>query len=454
MVRFKAINQRQSGNASKMPNLMNEQMNHNLLMRVMFRMTAGNDEAWTAACFQAWVRRVRETIQYNHIRIEFEEQLFQLEKERFNLVKRCEQLEMELGHKNKELERLAAATIPTSAPVAGSGLAAARSGERSGAENRIAELEAALADAELDANILASGANFRTWLADRGYTKEDKFEMRKLVLGQSSDAAGGIEGLIGLDEDELNEMARHGLDGMRKEFEQQGDEKDKANFRYIVDGIALEDDWMPEHVKKSIKDQKYHGGHLAPGDFDMNHKGFRLNDFVDHADAKLAKLKEHHVAALRLYTTNSFRKFNEPLRNLTHPHPFALTVYYLAQGLKKLRKVQAQLDPEGFATKSFFWRGLSNTTMDMEEFKRVGGTELAPMSTSADYGVAIKYAASKRPLVLRYNTKGLTKGVSIKFLSVYPKEEEYLYPPGTMITFESMEEMDGYKVVTVLPVMA
>jgi len=116
--------------------------------------------------------------------------------------------------------------------------------------------------------------------------------------------------------------------------------------------------------------------------------------------------------------------------------------------------VQAELDPEGFAAESTLWRGLSNATIDLEKFKKEGGTELAPMSTSADRSIATKYAASQSPLILLYKTKGLTRGVSLKFLSVYPKEEEFLYPPGTFLTLGGVEESEGFTIVTVEPQMA
>jgi hypothetical protein len=186
----------------------------------------------------------------------------------------------------------------------------------------------------------------------------------------------------------------------------------------------------------------------------MNHQGWRLHEFSNLPDAKLAKLKEHHVAALRLYTTSSYRKFNAPFREGVRPHPFAVTVYFLAQGLKKLRMVQAELDPVGFAAESILWRGLANMSMDMDTFMAEGGTELAPMSTSASQEVAVKYAGKDSPLILRYKTRGLTRGVCLKWLSVYPKEEEYLYPPGTFLTFSEVSTEKGVTMVTVEPQIA
>ena len=67
-------------------------------------------------------------------------------------------------------------------------------------------------------------------------------------------------------------------------------------------------------------------------------------------------------------------------------------------------------------------------------FESVGGTEMAVMSTTSDKEVALSYASSDCPLVFKYTTVGLTRGVKIQFLSLYPKEVEYVYPPLTFLT--------------------
>jgi hypothetical protein len=48
----------------------------------------------------------------------------------------------------------------------------------------------------------------------------------------------------------------------------------------------------------------------------------------------------------------------------------------------------------------------------------------------------------------------LAKGVSIGFLSFYPKEEEYLYPPLTYLSPGSHDKEDGHHVVVVSPQMS
>lgn len=87
----------------------------------------------------------------------------------------------------------------------------------------------------------------------------------------------------------------------------------------------------------------------------------------------------------------------------------------------------------------------------MEKFNADGGTEMAAMSTSCSKDIALRYAASRRPLLFQYRAKGLTKGVMIDFLSVYPKEKECLYPPGTYLQPRKMWKEGGVRVVEVEP---
>ena len=83
------------------------------------------------------------------------------------------------------------------------------------------------------------------------------------------------------------------------------------------------------------------------------------------------------------------------------------------------------------------WRGLYDVFPD-ETFIRRGGTQSAPMSTSRDPLVAIRYALDK-------STTGQTtifklvpntffdRGIDLGFISAFPGEREYLYPPRTCV---------------------
>eukprot|EP00961_Rhodomonas_salina_P099374 1336549-Rhodomonas_salina.1 len=113
-----------------------------------------------------------------------------------------------------------------------------------------------------------------------------------------------------------------------------------------------------------------------------------------------------------------------------------------------LRAGGGRRHPDDFASVRYLWRGLKNVGIS-EELERRGGTELALMSTSASLDVACRYAKSARPLIVRCHALGLGRGCSIKYLSVFPMEDEYLYPPLTylaprkMMTWEELCRKDA-----------
>jgi len=135
-------------------------------------------------------------------------------------------------------------------------------------------------------------------------------------------------------------------------------------------------------------------------------------------------------------------------------------MYVLDEALKKMRKVEARQNPERYNQTKILWRGMRDRDLDLDEFKRLVGTELAPMSTTANRSVAESYTldgGDERGLIFRYNTRGNSKGVRIDFLSVFPKDMEYLYPPLTNLTFDEHTQDEAedpnrrFKVINVVP---
>ena len=88
--------------------------------------------------------------------------------------------------------------------------------------------------------------------------------------------------------------------------------------------------------------------------------GKTLDALTQHAHAKTAKLQRHHVLALRLYTTSSYARINDPLRQEppVRPHPFAATTYFISDAIKKLRAVAANLADAH--TPVIYWRGMKD----------------------------------------------------------------------------------------------
>ena len=70
-----------------------------------------------------------------------------------------------------------------------------------------------------------------------------------------------------------------------------------------------------------------------------------------------------------------------------------------------------------------------------EEFKEIGGTELAPMSTTRDLEVALQYGTCDTGSVLfRIEVPdALGLGADLRWVSASPGDEEVLYPPLTFL---------------------
>jgi hypothetical protein len=283
--------------------------------------------------------------------------------------------------------------------------------------------------------------------------EDGKFYARDLILGQADEAAGSLRDILGLTDEEFGARLALGEEGIAREFEEHGSEEDKANLHYVLHCKALDPHTMPTHLQQQVADCRYHGGMLQEGELDEGHAGMRLGDFVTHEKSMIANLDRCQTAALRLYTSSSFPCFNRPLREQKHPHPFAITVYHLAEGVRKMRKVSAKLQPSEWNKQVELWRGMADMKMDTEAFMQSGGSERALMSTSRSKGVAQQYAASQSPLIFKYMTRALQRGVDISFLSLYPKEKEFLYPPLTYLTPEKIYEEGGYTIVEVTPMM-
>merc|ERR1711871_1110067 len=167
----------------------------------------------------------------------------------------------------------------------------------------------------------------------------------------------------------------------------------------------------------------------------VTQRGMRLEDFV--ALGKERGIDEDHVLALRLYTTMAYKSINTQIRDedrlkRKEAFPFPVTVKYIEDALAQLRHGE-----QGKADKNEamdLWRGMRDIEIP-EEFLRDGGAELAPMSTTSNLEVALRYALRGTTVTL-FCVKAamyLDRGVDISWLSCFPAESEYLYRPITTL---------------------
>ena len=140
-----------------------------------------------------------------------------------------------------------------------------------------------------------------------------------------------------------------------------------------------------------------------------------------------------------LSAPQAFRSINNPLRDKARfergePHPLPVTVALIRDALGKLRAVEAdQNSGEGAMRRVYLYRGMKDVAAPAD-FMAQGGTELAPMSTTSSLGVAMRYSASSASVLLRLITESfMQRGPDISFLSAFPGEAEFLFPPLTFL---------------------
>ena len=145
-------------------------------------------------------------------------------------------------------------------------------------------------------------------------------------------------------------------------------------------------------------------------------------------------------------TTAAYWRINNPLRDRKRyaerrPHPLPATVFYIQDGIKKLRAAiveannsESKHDSNQSGSSTVLWRGMKNVKVG-DRFKNEGGTELAPMSTTSDLDIAIKYGTcSTGSLIFKIQVPdALASGADLEWLSAFPTEAEVLYPPLTFL---------------------
>ena len=278
-----------------------------------------------------------------------------------------------------------------------------------------------------------------------GYKDRDIFSQLADEFGVAADAEDRDLRILEeetnrIDEGLMRKLCDAGAVWLRdKESAEKFLEELKANVRYVL--------------KETAKEEKVGGNNANAQEMvrDKGRQGWSLNDFWKQREAKAAHLSKAEVAALRLYTSSTFRMINGPLRAKCETHPLAGTTMLISEALKKLRALH--MHTKNFKT-MYLWRGMRDRTVS-EEFMVKGGTELACMSTSSDLRVVASYAKSNTPLLFRLKVDSpMELGAELDWLSLYPGEREVLYPPLTFakpLFSQSIKSLEGGRVVTLKP---
>lgn len=278
---------------------------------------------------------------------------------------------------------------------------------------------------------------------DSASAKDSRFSTAasQLIFGLAADTALGLPHYMKVSGHVIRSGMNEGVKAIQREIGEHGTDEDKECLHYVL------------HEKAGGSERRFPNGVR-----DEARNGETFEDFCNHEMCKQCNLEPSHVLALRLYSTAVYKSINMPLRDTkrTGPHPLAITVAFVDEGVRRLRAVGAQ--ESGAIQQSDLWRGMRNAEMP-DEFLELGGTELAPMSTTTSLDVAMQYCASKDALILRLNTASfMERGADISFLSAFPTEKEVLYPPLTFLRATGQKQTiaigdGGVTIMEVIPSM-
>ena len=306
-------------------------------------------------------------------------------------------------------------------------------------------------------------------IAEAGAEDGQKFNSDELVMGMADDAGRGIGPFLNYPRGEpgLYRQVSIGMPAIKEEIELHGTEVDQECFDYVAYQEAGSSDkkfqngWMRDrdpatgkvYPEREILDP------AAPG----GKRGMRLADFHAHEVSRLCQLTLEEVFVLRFYSTAGFRSINNPLRDQGRhrrgeAHGLAVLVFILSSAIKKLRAWAGTGDNK-LKSQNLF-RGMSNRKV-FETFMQDGGTELAPMSTTSELWVALKYSQGGETATILWlrSSNFMDRGVDLAWISAYPHEQEFLYPALTYLKPINKEPLIcvvgnvRYQIVEVAPQM-
>jgi hypothetical protein len=152
---------------------------------------------------------------------------------------------------------------------------------------------------------------------------------------------------------------------------------------------------------------------------------------------KAAELNTEEVIGLRLYTGPLYilyncilREFPKPVLNLLDGNKFETTIFAICSGLSNLSRTTQ------IPANRLLYRGLSGMVLPAQFWKAGkegfrGGVELGLLSTTTNREVAMQYSGKSvnRAVIFEILVGRIDLGASIRILSQYPQENEFLWPP-------------------------
>jgi hypothetical protein len=180
-----------------------------------------------------------------------------------------------------------------------------------------------------------------------------------------------------------------------------------------------------------------------------------IEKFEEHDMCIRCKLKRGELVSLRLYTGPMFnlyncvlRKFPEDIYASLEENKYETTLFCIISGIIKLSK-ETLIPPS-----RRLWRGLGGMILPEQFWKQDskgfrGGVELGLLSTTSERSVAIQYSGSgsRAGMVFEIVAGRIDIGAELGWLSQYPGESEYLFPPLTCLEVCGEPRSEGNTVI-------
>lgn len=214
---------------------------------------------------------------------------------------------------------------------------------------------------------------------------------------------------------------------IEQEFRENDGGKWWFEYDYVVNSAAI----AVNENNKADKAADFEKIGLKKGNIkrrDEGHDGWRLDDFWKKAPVALTRAE---VAALRLYTGPAYQALNGALRSGdAATNEWKTTIACCYSGIIKLGQQGAKAER--------VYRGVKETTVKLPDKllnsnAQMSGVELAFSSTTKDRSVAVSYKGKAAGTIFAINFNATTKAGALDFLSQFPHEVEFLFPPKSML---------------------
>ena len=279
----------------------------------------------------------------------------------------------------------------------------------------------------------------------------------ELHYGKYSSFHDGVEAVLG------HEIAdEHTMGAIVREILEQGGSTDRYNLWYFLFCASVSQPNCDEKGKQRVMK----GTAIPESDLDEGHDGMRLADFTRDVNDQLEgacsqkRVADANVLALRLYTSSTYKQLNGALRIKGKFSGASFVSEVKAQGTQELgfkaciqsaRKcllaMQAIKRP---AVNTF--RGATGYLGHEFEAEKIG-MDFAFFSASTNQRVAAEFEGDVECSVLfEIQYLETCPGVDVSIVSVFPGENEVLYPPCTGLSLTGTAgKKNGHARVNVIP---